>query len=176
MRKIRLPNGGVMSVAVACLGWYWVPYRYVTHAIDTDGAAVTAMPSWLAAWGRDAVCEAYGPTAYEPDAALVNFYDPTAKLGMHQDKDETAPDPVVSFSVGDTGIFRIGTPQARGRPYVDVELHSGDAVVFGGASRLAFHGVPRIVPATAPPSLDMAPGRLNITLRVTGLSPPTAAQ
>jgi DNA oxidative demethylase len=172
MRATRLPNGGVMSAQTVCLGWHWVPYRYTRIAEDTDGAPVMPMPPQLVDLGRRAVAAVHGPAAaatYEPDAALVNFYDATAKMGMHQDKDESVDAPVVSLSLGDDCTFRFGNAEHRNRPYTDVTLRSGDLFVFGGPSRWAFHGVPRIHPGTADPSLGIS-GRLNITIRQTGLT------
>jgi alkylated DNA repair protein (DNA oxidative demethylase) len=163
MRRTRLPGGGTMSVRTVCLGWHWRPYRYVRTA--DDGAPVKPFPAWLADLGRRAVAEAYGPQDYDADAALINFYAAGAKLGMHQDKDERSPAPVVSLSLGDTCTFRFGNPETRGRPYTDLELRSGDLFVFGGESRFAYHGVPK----TFPGSSDLLSGRLNLTLRVTGL-------
>lgn len=108
---------------------------------------------------------------YTPDAALVNLYGPGATMGLHQDRDEADLAPVVSLSLGDACTFRFGTPEHRGRPYTDVRLESGDLVVFGGPSRMAFHGVPKVFDGTAPAwcaeVLGAAPGRVNITLRRT---------
>lgn len=166
-RATRLPGGGVMSVRTVCLGWHWSPYRY-TRTVD-DGSPVLPFPGWLADLGRRALADAYGAAVdYRPDVALVNFYDATAKMGQHQDKDERALDPVVSLSLGDTCVFRFGNPENRNRPYTDVELRSGDLFVFGGPSRLAYHGVPKTLPGTAEPELGLK-GRLNLTLRVSGL-------
>lgn len=175
MRRTRLPSGSTMSVQTVCLGWHWTPYRYTRTAVDQGGAPVTPFPAWLAELGRAAVAEAYGDpaagAAYDPDAALVNFYDRDAKMGMHQDKDEASDAPVVSLSLGERCVFRFGNAEGRGRPYADVELHSGDLFVFGGPSRFAYHGVVRgIQPGTGDPAIGLAQGRLNITLRVTGLS------
>ncbi|MFG2760017.1 alpha-ketoglutarate-dependent dioxygenase AlkB family protein [Streptomyces wuyuanensis] len=174
IRHTRLPGGGVMSVMTVCVGWHWQPYRYSRTADDVNGARVAAFPHCLAELGREALAAAYGGTAagrgeYAPDTALVNFYDGDARMGMHQDKDERSGAPVVSLSIGDTCVFRFGNTEGRGRPYTDVELLSGDLFVFGGASRFAYHGVPRVMPGTADPALGLA-GRLNITLRETGLS------
>ncbi|MFC7986094.1 alpha-ketoglutarate-dependent dioxygenase AlkB [Streptomyces sp. NPDC057336] len=109
------------------------------------------------------------PAADGPyDIALINFYDADARMGMHRDADEKSRAPVVSLSLGDTCVFRFGNPGSRTRPWTDVELRSGDLFVFGGPSRLAYHGVPRVHPGTAPPELGLT-GRLNITLRVSGL-------
>ena len=166
-RATRLPSGGVMSVRTVCLGWHWSPYRY-TRTVD-DGSPVLPFPGWLGDLGRRALADAYGePADYRPDVALVNFYDATAKMGLHQDKDERSLDPVVSLSLGDTCVFRFGNTENRNRPYTDVELRSGDLFVFGGASRLAYHGVPKTLPGTAEPELGLK-GRLNLTLRVSGL-------
>lgn len=157
-----LPGGGVMSVRSLCLGRRWEPYRYL------DGVAVE-LPDWLAALGREALVEAYGAHGgFAPDTALVNFYTDGARMGMHQDREERSPAPVVSLSLGDTCVFRLGNTENRGRPYTDVELASGDLFVFGGPSRLAYHGVPKVYAGTADPALGLT-GRLNITLRETGL-------
>ncbi|MFJ1599534.1 alpha-ketoglutarate-dependent dioxygenase AlkB family protein [Streptomyces sp. NPDC088261] len=173
IRHTVLPNGGVMSVRTVCLGWHWQPYRYTRTAGDVNGVRVAAFPPWLVEWGRAAVAEAYGDpagaAAYTPDTALINFYDGDATMGMHQDKDERSLAPVVSLSIGDSCVFRLGNTENRGRPYRDVELASGDLFVFGGTSRLAYHGVPKVRPGTGDPATGMAGGRLNITLRETGL-------
>jgi alkylated DNA repair protein (DNA oxidative demethylase) len=173
MRRTRLPRGGVMSVQTLCLGWHWRPYTYERVATDVNGARVAAFPDWLAEFGRRAVADAYrdpaAAAAYQPDTALLNFYDGSSAMGMHQDKDEKSHAPVVSLSIGDTCVFRFGNTEGRGKPYTDVELESGDLFVFGGPSRFAFHGVPKVLPGTADPATGLAGGRLNLTLRETGL-------
>ncbi len=162
-----------MSVQTVCVGWHWQPYRYSRVAEDVNGEAVAAFPDWMVALGRRALVEAYRDPAagdgYTPDTALVNFYDGEATLGMHQDKDERSGAPVVSLSIGDTCVFRFGNTEHRTRPWTDVELGSGDLFVFGGPSRFAYHGVPRVRPGTGDPATGLAGGRLNITMRVTGL-------
>jgi alkylated DNA repair protein (DNA oxidative demethylase) len=173
MRHTRTPGGGVMSVRTVCLGWHWSPYRYTRTAVDVDGAPVTPMPGWLVELGRRALADAWSPAdaeGYDPDTALVNHYDARARMGLHQDKDEVSDRPVVSLSVGDACTFRFGNPETRGRPYTDLELAGGDLFVFGGPSRFAYHGVTRIRPGTGDPATGLGEGRLNITLRVTGLS------
>ncbi|MER6915486.1 alpha-ketoglutarate-dependent dioxygenase AlkB [Streptomyces sp. NPDC000594] len=187
LRHTVLPGGGVMSVRTVCLGWHWQPYRYSRTADDVNGARVAALPEWLVRWGREALTAAYntqgrdralldgdgGPAGtageYTPDTALINFYDGPARMGMHQDREERSPAPVVSLSVGDSCVFRFGTTRTRGRPYTDVELASGDLFVFGGPARQAYHGVPKVLPGSAPPGTGMRGGRLNVTLRETGL-------
>jgi alkylated DNA repair protein (DNA oxidative demethylase) len=93
-------------------------------------------------------------------------------MGMHADRDEASPAPVVSLSLGDSCVFRFGTAAGRGRPWTDVVLGSGDLFVFGGPSRLAFHGVPRVLAGTADPAVGIEAGRFNITVRQSGLSDP----
>ncbi|MDZ7600764.1 MAG: alpha-ketoglutarate-dependent dioxygenase AlkB [Hoeflea sp.] len=102
-----------------------------------------------------------------PQACLVNFYDDKARMGLHQDRDETDfSAPVLSISLGDACLFRIGGTE-RGGPSRSFRLESGDIVVLGGESRLAFHGVDRIYPMTS--TLLKDGGRINLTLRrVTG--------
>ncbi len=172
-RHTRLPRGGVMSVQTVCLGWHWQPYRYTRTAEDVNGRRVAPFPAWLADLGRRAVADAYqdpeAAAGYAPDTALVNFYGERATMGMHQDRDERADAPVVSLSIGDTCVFRFGNTETRTRPYSDVELVSGDLFVFGGPSRFAYHGVPRVYPGTCDPATGLERGRLNLTLRVTGL-------
>lgn len=172
LRATRLPGGGVMSVRTVCLGWHWRPYRYSRTVDDGDGDPVLPFPDRLAELGRRAVSDAYrdpaAGAAYRPDIALVNFYGEHARMGLHQDKDERSRAPVVSLSLGDTCLFRFGNIEHRNRPWTDLELRSGDLFVFGGDSRFAYHGVPHTSPGTADPELGLE-GRLNITLRVSGL-------
>lgn len=99
----------------------------------------------------------------DPEACLVNFYGPDAKMGLHQDRDETEfAAPVLSISLGDTCLFRIGGEERTG-PAVSLKLSSGDVVLLAGKSRLAFHGVTRIYPGTS--TLLKGEGRVNLTLR-----------
>ncbi len=101
--------------------------------------------------------------ARAPQACLVNFYGAGTKMGLHQDRDEETFDaPVVSLSLGDTAVFRIGGT-TRGGPTRSIRLASGDALVFGGEARLAFHGIDRVLPGTSG-LLDKG-GRINLTLR-----------
>ncbi|MBM7458217.1 alpha-ketoglutarate-dependent dioxygenase AlkB family protein [Rhodococcus coprophilus] len=173
MRHTVLPSGGQMSVRTVCLGWHWSPYRYSRTAVDVDDAPVPPVPDLLVGLGRRAVADAYEDAAagdgYTPDATLINFYDDDARMGMHQDKDERVAAPIVSLSIGDACTFRFGNCESRGRPYTDVRLESGDLFVFGGPSRFAFHGVPVVFPGTGSAEVGLTRGRLNITLRATGL-------
>ncbi|HSI02581.1 MAG TPA: alpha-ketoglutarate-dependent dioxygenase AlkB [Reyranella sp.] len=101
--------------------------------------------------------------AYPPEAGLINYYGPTARLGLHRDQDEAAKDaPILSISLGDTALFRLGGPE-RKSPTRSIRLSSGDAVVLEGPSRHWYHGVDRILPGTS--RLLSEGGRFNLTLR-----------
>jgi DNA oxidative demethylase len=179
IRHTRLPGGGVMSVQTVCVGWHWLPYRYSRTADDVNGARAAEFPGWMVELGRRALAEAYqdqlaemagsAAAGYTPDTALINFYEGEARLGMHQDKDEKSSAPVVSLSIGDTCVFRVGNTATRTKPYTDIELASGDLFVFGGPSRYVYHGVPKVHEGTGDPATGLRAGRLNITMRVTGL-------
>jgi alkylated DNA repair protein (DNA oxidative demethylase) len=100
---------------------------------------------------------------HPPEACLINFYAPNARMGLHQDRDEKDfAAPVVSLSLGDTCLFRIGGERRTDATH-SIRLSSGDVVVLGGAGRLIFHGVDRIMPGTS--GLLPEGGRLNLTLR-----------
>ncbi|CAM5474145.1 alpha-ketoglutarate-dependent dioxygenase AlkB [Streptomyces tanashiensis] len=163
-RQTVLPGGGVMSVRSLCLGRQWVPYRYLGSVGGSP--CRTGWSRWA---GRRSSRRTGTTGASPPDTALVNFYAPGARMGMHQDREERSGAPVVSLSLGDRCVFRFGNEENRGRPYQDVTLACGDLFVFGGASRWVHHGVPKVFPGTAEPALGLT-GRLNITLRETGLS------
>ncbi|MFT2816677.1 alpha-ketoglutarate-dependent dioxygenase AlkB family protein [Leifsonia sp. A12D58] len=166
-------RGHEMSVKTVCLGWHWRPYQYSRDAVDVNGNRVLDFPDWMVRLWRKALVEASGdPHAgddYTPDTALVNFYDSDARMGMHQDKDERSLAPVVSLSIGDTCQFRFGNTENRNKPYEDIDLASGDLFVFGGEARLAYHGVTKVYPGTAPSGCGLTSGRINITMRETGL-------
>jgi alkylated DNA repair protein (DNA oxidative demethylase) len=100
---------------------------------------------------------------HPPEACLVNYYAPGTRMGLHQDKDEADfSAPVVSLSLGDDAIFRVGGTR-RKDPTRSFVLRSGDAVVLGGEARLAFHGVDRIIAGTS--TMLAESGRFNLTLR-----------
>ncbi|PBB98100.1 alpha-ketoglutarate-dependent dioxygenase AlkB [Mesorhizobium sp. WSM3862] len=100
---------------------------------------------------------------HAPEACLVNFYSSEAKMGLHQDRDEQDfAAPVVSVSLGDDCLFRVGHTTREGGTK-SFRLKSGDVVVLGGEGRLCFHGVDRIYPATS--ALLRSGGRINLTLR-----------
>ena len=162
-----------MSVQSVCLGWHWNPGLLTREAIDQNGERVPPVPEWMVRLGQQALLAATGDARaaaeYRPDSALINHYDDSAHMGMHQDREERSPAPVVSLSIGNSCRFRFGNTETRSKPYVDLELRSGDLFVFGGPSRRAFHGVTKVLPGTAPVDCGLTSGRINITLRVTGM-------
>lgn len=167
---------GQMSVHMLSLGQHWAtnPYRYV-HQVG--GVPVPPIPESFHALAARALQEAAALSPalaawsgkYRAEAALVNYYSPDATMGMHQDANEVSEAPVISLSIGDTGIFRLGGTESRNRPWVDIPLLSGDLIIFGGEHRRAFHGVPRIEPHTAPFDCGLREGRINITIRQVAL-------
>ena len=155
-------TGRPFSVRMTNLGDLgWVSdrngYRYQAAHPDT-GLSWPAMPqAILDIWNKVADYEA------PPQACLVNFYQGGAKMGLHQDKDEEDfSAPVVSISLGDTAIFRIGGTERGGKTQT-LKLSSGDVLVMGGASRLCFHGIDRINQGSS--TLLKEGGRINLTLR-----------
>jgi alkylated DNA repair protein (DNA oxidative demethylase) len=131
-------------------------YRYQPRHPVTD-QPWPQMPAMLAALWQEI---AGGPAA---ECCLVNRYRAGARMGLHQDKDEKALEaPVVSISLGDEAIFRIGGETRRG-PTKSLPLASGDVVAFGGPARLAYHGIDRVLAGTS--TLVPGGGRINLTLR-----------
>jgi alkylated DNA repair protein (DNA oxidative demethylase) len=159
----RMPRTGKpLSVKMTNCGRLgWVSdiegYRYQPLHPET-GEPWPPMPaSLLRAWAELA------PGALQPEACLINFYDASARMGLHQDRDEEDRSaPVASLSLGDACLFRIGGTQ-RSAPTRSVRLQSGDALTFGGPARLAFHGVDRVTPGSS--TLLASGGRINLTLR-----------
>lgn len=171
----RMPDGKPLSVRAVCLGWHWYPYKYSRTRDDCAHLPCKPFPTKLHndASRALAVTLPQYQQSFLPDVAIINWYSPQAKLGMHQDKSESqvvrnAGSPIISISLGDTCLFRFGNTESRTGKYQDIELTSGDLFVFGGEARMAFHGVMKIYPHTAPPELGMRAGRLSITIRETG--------
>ena len=160
----RMPRTGkpfsVQMTNCGTLGWVSDAaggYRYQAVHPETGQPWPSIPQSLLAIW--DELTGAETP----PEACLINWYAPGAKLGLHVDADEmNRAVPVVSLSLGDDAWFRIGGPKRRD-PSTRLRLGSGDAVVLGGAARLAYHGIDRIIAGTG--TLLGEPGRLNLTLR-----------
>jgi alkylated DNA repair protein (DNA oxidative demethylase) len=159
------PGGKAMSVEMSNFGPLgWVTdasgYRYAPDHPVTGRPWPDIPPALLALWAEHA--GAAGP----PDACLVNLYRDGARMGLHQDRDEADfRQPVLSVSLGDTAIFRLGGTR-RGDPTRSLRLSSGDVCRLSGAARLAFHGVDRILAGSS--TLVPGGGRLNLTLRRAG--------
>ena len=156
------PRGRPMSVRMTAAGRFgWVSdrggYRYSErHPRGTDWPPIPAQV--LALW------TALVPQARAPECCLVNFYGEGARMGLHQDRDEAdLSQPVLSVSLGDEGLFRVGGVK-RGGPTQSYWMKSGDVAVLEGASRLAYHGVDRIRFGSS--GLLPQGGRINLTLRV----------
>ena len=157
-----VPGGKTMSVRMTGLGpLSWVSdrsgYRYqATH--PQTGHPWPPMPGLvLDLWRR------YAPGAADPDACLANLYGEGAKMGLHQDRDEADfSAPVLSISLGDTAVFRIGGT-TRGDPTVSLKLQSGDVCLLSGPARLAFHGIDRVLSGSS--TVVPGGGRLNLTAR-----------
>lgn len=156
------PSGKPMSVRMTGFGpLSWITdargYRYEPlHPLT--GRPWPPMPAVLLELWR-CCC----PGAPEPDACLANLYRDGARMGLHQDKDERDFSvPVLSLSLGDTAVFRIGGP-VRSGPTTSLKLYSGDVCLLSGPARLAFHGIDRVLEGSS--TVVPGGGRLNLTLR-----------
>lgn len=150
--SVRMSNCGPLGWVSDVHGYRYQPLHPVT------GRPWPAMPSVLSdIWAELA------PDAPPPEACLINFYGEDARMGLHQDRDEATFDaPVLSVSLGDTALFRIGGLE-RSDPTLSLKLSSGDVALLGSDARLAFHGIDRLYPGTS--TLLKGSGRINLTLR-----------
>ena len=157
-----------MSVAMSnCGPLGWVSdtsgYRYSKR----DPASGQPWPAMPAVWRELAIRAATnaGYSLFRPDACLVNVYQPSAQMSLHQDKDETdLTAPIVSVSLGLPAVFMFGTDQRKARPQ-RIRLLHGDVVVWGGASRLAYHGIAPLADGT---HALLGRRRINLTFRQAG--------
>lgn len=156
------PMGKPMSVAMSSFGTLgWISdetgYRYADRPPGGSQPWAPMPAVLLDLWAQ------LGDPLTPPDACLINLYRPGARMGLHQDRDEADPRfPVLSISLGDTAVFRIGGT-ARKDPTRSLKLASGDVCRLSGPARLAFHGVDRIIAGSS--SLVPGGGRINLTLR-----------
>ena len=156
-----LVGGGQMKAWLLSLGWFWQtqPYRLVR---EVEGHAVPPVPESYQEIANKvmdaarAIDAQVGPTP-TVETALVNFYPPGAGMGLHVDAEEESDNAVVSLSIGEETVFRIET--------YELLLMSGDALVFGGPSRRARHGVKGTRAGTGPAGTGLNDGRINITMR-----------
>ena len=156
------PYGKPMSVQMTSagrFGWFSDRSGYRYSEQHPNGVMWPAIPpSILDLWGL------VSGSARVPECCLVNLYREAAKMGMHQDRDEAEfGEPVVSVSLGDDGLFRIGNT-TRGGKTESIWLKSGDVVVMGGEARLIYHGIDKTRAGSSP--LLSGGGRINLTLRV----------
>lgn len=163
-----MPNSGrPFSVRMTNAGSHgWLAdkagYRYEARHPET-GRPWPAIPeTLLRIWAE--VADYPAP----PECCLVNFYAPEARMGLHRDEDEeTFEAPVVSLSLGDSAVFRLGGPTRRG-PTRSLKLHSGDVMILSGPARRAYHGIDRVLGGSSRLLVQEgseAGGRLNLTLR-----------
>lgn len=158
----KTPHGAPMSVRMTSagnFGWFSDAqgYRYIEQ--HPTGSAWPEIPARIMqVWRRVSGVD------QTPESCLINFYGEGAHMGMHRDLDEADMGwPVVSISLGDDGLFRMGGVRRQG-PSEAVWLSSGDVVVMGGAARKAYHGVDKIRFKSS--RLLPKGGRVNVTLRV----------
>jgi alkylated DNA repair protein (DNA oxidative demethylase) len=159
MPKTGRPFSVLMTNA-GSLGWVSDKsggYRYQSTHPETGKAWPPIPKILLQLW---AACAAY---PFPPEACLINRYEPGAKMGSHQDRDEQdLSAPVLSVSLGDDAMFHVGGLR-RSAPKTRMRLRSGDIVVLGGQARLAYHGIDRVYAGTS--DLLANGGRINLTLR-----------
>lgn len=148
-----------------CLGWVSdkaAGYRYQAHHPETQKPWPAMPESLLNLWNE------ITNYPHPPEACLINFYTAKAKMGLHKDCDEEDfKAPVLSISLGDTALFRLGGKTRKDKAET-FELKSGDIVVLGGESRLSYHGISRVKPDTSDLLKTHFPdgaGRINLTLR-----------
>ncbi len=164
-RVMQVPGGGTMSVAMTnCGAAGWVTdlkgYRY-SPADPLTGQPWPEMPALLHALAVRAAIAA-GFEGFQPDACLINRYEPGARMGLHQDRDEVDRNaPIVSVSLGLSATFLFGGLK-RSDPQARIALNHGDVVVWGGPARMAYHGIASLKDGLHP---QLGRRRLNLTIR-----------
>lgn len=162
LQPVMPRSGRPLSVRMCNLGELgWIAdrrgYRYEPRHPQT-GREWPAIPEILLRLWED-----LAGFPHPPECCLVNLYREGARMGLHQDRDETELDaPVLSVSLGEDAIFRLGGLSRAGRS-TRLVLRSGDVLLMGGPARLIFHGIDRVLPGTSP--LVPGGGRVNLTLR-----------
>ena len=164
-RQMKVPRGGLMSVAVTNVGSYgWVSSEAGYGYSTVDPLSQHPWPAIPKAFGdlANKASELAGFGSFDPDACLVNRYIAGAGMGLHQDKDEASFNhPIVSVSIGQSATFLWGGNE-RSHPVTKIVLNDGDVLVWGGVARLNFHGV---VPLS---KRNVAAVRYNLTMRKAG--------
>jgi alkylated DNA repair protein (DNA oxidative demethylase) len=162
----RTKGGGMTSAAMTNCGQTgWISdakgYRY-TALNPATGRAWPRFPAEFDDIIQMVTAESAWP-GFTPDACLINFYGPDAKMGLHQDKDEADfSQPIITVCLGDDADFLIGG-FARADKARAIVVKSGDVLLMGGASRMRFHGIRKIYPGTSP--LPEIKGRYSLTFR-----------
>ncbi|KAK1433429.1 hypothetical protein QVD17_10339 [Tagetes erecta] len=173
-------SGSKLRLHMMCFGRNWDPETKYREFYRSDGSEPPPVPYELTSMVETLIQDAQAHLnsredipSMSPDICVVNFYTSTGRLGLHQDRDESSYSirkglPVVSISIGDSAEFLYGRTRDEDR-LSSVLLESGDVLIFGGKSRLVFHGVKTVFPNSAPlPLLQktmLRPGRLNLTFR-----------
>lgn len=166
LRHMTTPGGGRMSVGMSgCGARVWVSdaagYRYETHDPRT-GRPWPPMPGMLQDIAEECARKA-GYDGFMPDSGLINRYGPGDRMGLHQDRDERRDAPIVSISLGVSAVFLWGG-MTRSAPVRRIVVRNGDVVVWGGPSRLVWHGIAPVPHAQHPLCGDV---RYNLTFRLT---------
>ncbi|KAK9290852.1 hypothetical protein L1049_009030 [Liquidambar formosana] len=181
-------DGAKLRLQMMCLGLNWDPEtRKYDDQRPVDGSKPPSIPEGFSSLVERAIQDSHALIKKDlkvgnveeilprmcPNICIVNFYTTSGRLGLHQDRDESKESllaglPVISFSIGDSAEFLYGDQRDVNKAE-NVILDSGDVLIFGGKSRHIFHGVPSIIPNSAPPALmeeaKIRPGRLNLTFR-----------
>lgn len=160
--SVRMTNAGPLGWVSDKTGGY--RYQAMHPVTGTPWPEIPKM--LLQLWKKHASYPAL------PEACLVNHYEAGARMGSHQDRDEQdLAAPVLSVSLGDDAVFHVGG-RKREDPKTRMTLRSGDVVVLGAASRLAYHGIDRVFAGSS----DLLPegGRINLTLR--RVTPPASTK
>lgn len=164
----KLKTGHSMKLEMCCFGKHWNPvdYKYYSDRIDLDGKRVASIPTQLITIAAKFTQQSFPSFTADWDVCIANYYQKGSSLGLHQDNSESLESlklghPVVSFSIGAEAIFDIGGVN-RKDPVAKISLKNGDVLIFGGVSRLRYHGISKVLDNSPYMSL---PGRLNFTLR-----------
>ncbi|HVI40122.1 MAG TPA: alpha-ketoglutarate-dependent dioxygenase AlkB [Anaerovoracaceae bacterium] len=169
----KVKSGSYMNLQMGSFGWHWnaIDYKYYKTRNDVDDRPVADMLPEIVDTAKPFSLAKFPYHNPDWDICLFNYYSPGSTLGMHRDNSESDTalsigHPVVSFSVGASCIFRVGG-LSRSSEYQDIRLSSGDVFIFGGESRLRFHGITKIFgyEDRVPFSKSLNCGRINFTLR-----------
>lgn len=170
----KLKNGNSMNLQMNCLGKHWnaIDYKYYATRTDVDNKPVKTIPKDLISIARRLTYKLFPYHSPYWDICIINYYDNKSSLGIHRDNSESIQaldmgHPVVSFSIGVPAIFRVGGLVRQGESK-DITLLGGDVFIFGGSSRMRYHGILGIDSSFVeeiPYAKELNGGRINFTLR-----------